>query len=62
MDRKFTCPGCGHETAYDPRDCPRFLRFVGPQAGRRKAVVVRRVLCRGCGREHDVDAGKGGAP
>src|SRR5262245_22598600 len=57
--RKLACPACGHETAYDPRDCPRFMRFVGrPDEGRRKEVVVYRVRCAGCGKEHDVAAGK----
>ena len=50
--RKLVCPSCGHETSYDPRDCPRFLRFLGPSdRNRRKEVVVR---CAGCGREQDV--------
>jgi hypothetical protein len=57
--RKLVCPACGHATAYDPRDCPRFLRFGGPpDRRRRKEVVVYRVRCAGCGREQDVEAGK----
>jgi hypothetical protein len=56
---KLVCPSCGHKTAYDPRDCPRFIRFVGgPDRSRRKDVVVYRVRCAGCGREQDVEAGK----
>jgi hypothetical protein len=57
--QRFTCPSCGHKTAYDPRDCPRFIRFGGPASrNRRKEVVVCRVRCAGCGEEHDVAAGK----
>ena len=57
--RKLVCPSCGHATAYDPRDCPRFIRFGGrPGESRRKEVVVCRVRCAGCGEEHDVAVGK----
>jgi hypothetical protein len=57
--RKLVCPACGHETAYDPRDCPRFMRLAQPPGGgRRKVVVVYRVRCTGCGQEHDVPAEK----
>jgi hypothetical protein len=55
--RKLTCPSCGHTTAYDPRDCPRYLRFVGlmHRTHKRKAEVVFRVRCAGCGKEQDVE-------
>jgi hypothetical protein len=50
--RKLVCPSCGHETAYDPRECERFLRFRDRgRGGRQKSAVVFRVRCARCGRE-----------
>jgi hypothetical protein len=57
--RTQVCPSCRHETAYDPWDCPRFLRFTGPPNRQRKAGIVHRVRCAACGRERDVEAGRG---
>jgi hypothetical protein len=57
MKRHFTCTLCGHETVFDPRDCPRFLQLSGPPSTRRKGLVVHRVRCATCGKEQDVDTG-----
>jgi ribosomal protein S27E len=52
MDRTFTCPDCGHETAYLPGECQRFVRFKPDGTlGEDRYLLVR---CAGCGREHEV--------
>jgi hypothetical protein len=57
--RKLACPSCGHETAFDPRNRPRFMRPAGrPGGAKREWEVVYRVRCADCGKEHDVATGK----
>jgi transcription elongation factor Elf1 len=54
MDRKFTCPACGHEIVFDPARCPWSLTARPGPSGRPERTLLSRVRCSRCGQEHQV--------
>jgi hypothetical protein len=56
MDWVFTCPDCEHQTAYQPEECDRFVRF------KREGTVEERfyllVRCVGCRKAYEVPEAK----
>jgi hypothetical protein len=46
MDRIFTCPACGYETAYQPEEYELLIGFM-PDNGKMKAVRYRLIRCAG---------------
>jgi transcription elongation factor Elf1 len=54
MDRKFTCPACGHEIVFDTAKYPWSLIVRPGPSGRPERTVHSRVRCPRCGQEHQV--------
>jgi ribosomal protein S27E len=57
--QQFTCPACGHVTAFDPACCWRGIETRRDEGGRQETTRFLLVRCAGCGRQEEVPTGPG---